>query len=242
MRKLIYALLCVVFLFSCTKEDRFVLNQKNYTMTANSTDVIKAEGLPNDALWISNNEYAASAIGSTLSSEKVGTANLSYDGETISVSVEPMYTMYTEPYMVWGSSISSIKSKYGNPYSGDDDILIYRTNNSASPYVLYSFTNGKLDGSAIVVPMIYSDQLVDFLGERYVFYSVDMSNYTADFAHFYGTKDNPKIDYIGRMAYDSSIGGVLILYVQSSADTRTYVETEYVNKISNVLCNIGMSL
>ncbi len=227
--------LIAIALCSCSKEEGIMLKQRSYTLYTDFTTKIEATGLPNDAAWISENEFVATANGYTISSSKVGSANLRYEDVSISVTVDPRCTLYTEPDMSWGSSISSIKSKYGNPYSSNNDILIYRTNNSASPLALYSFDNGKLTSSAIVVPIDYVDKLADFLGERYVIYSVDTTKYTADFAHCYGEIKNPKIDYIGRMAFEYSIGGILILYVPNSDDTRADNNSDYFNNMIKAL-------
>lgn len=224
MKKIVgLMLLCatMVWCVSCEQYGGEVVNQvllskTSYTMYSDASTTIEGSNLTN-ASWSSNNEFVATANGNTLSSDKVGSTNLYCNGQKISVTVKPRYSLYTEPDMSWGSSKSSIISKYGTPFADDGQTIMYETTNSSVPYIAYMFNETGLFSCGAVVQLTAGSTLVDFLGERYVFYSVNTSTYTASFAHCYGRKDNPQVDYAGQMAYQSSIGGILVVYASNSS-------------------------
>lgn len=95
----------------------------------------------------------------------------------------------------------------------DATTIIFKTDKNASPYVAYLFDNDrKVTGVGVYIDPLQGGELPDFLNERYLIYDVDVSNYTANFAHAVGYRDEPKIDYVGQMGYSSSLGLILIVY------------------------------
>lgn len=232
MKKILQTmLLCATILGATSCEqgiedaDKVSLSQTSYTMYSDAITTIDGTGLI-DAEWDSDNEFVATANGSTLSSNKIGNTNLYYNGQKIHVTVRPRYSLYTEPDMSWGKSKNAIISKYGTPMNDNGNTIIYETHNSSVPYVLYMFDNRGLFSCAAVVQLSAAYSLVDFLSERYVFYSLDKTTYTAEFAHCYGSIDDPRVDYAGQMAYQKSIGGILVVYASNES-------TKGANTISN---------
>jgi len=71
-----------------------------------------------------------------------------------------------------------------------------------------------------------------------VFYSVNTSTYTATFAHCYGRKDNPQVDYAGKMAYQSSIGGILVVYASNSSTRGVDNDTTFKSMTEFIECNL----
>lgn len=139
--------------------------------------------------------------------------------------------------MDWGASISTIRSRYGTPYSSDSEMLMYKSSNSNVPYYMYYFENGKLKYSYALVKLSASSTLVDFLTERYMTLNVNMSTYTATFTHCYGKISNPQCDYAVAFSYSSSIGGILVTYAPNSStstrtnkDTQGYIERLFIEK------------
>lgn len=240
MRKFfVLMLLCATMagLVSCQKEETGIkINQRAYTLYSDDVGTIDAIGLPDDAIWSSENEWVATAEGKNISSGKVGTTTLSFDGHSISATIKPRYSLYTEPDMSWGCSANSIISKYGQPFSKTDEVLLYESNNPAAPYTMYMFDETGLSSCATLVKFSYGEKLVDFLGERYVFFSVDTEDYTADFAHCYGTKQDPQIDIVGQMAFSSSIGGILVMYIPNTSNrTRSIEMVDYIDIMKKML-------
>ena len=95
MRKFfVLMLLCATMagLVSCQKEETGIkINQRAYTLYSDDVGTIDAIGLPDDAIWSSENEWVATAEGKNISSGKVGTTTLSFDGHDISGSVYNEY-------------------------------------------------------------------------------------------------------------------------------------------------------
>ena len=103
---------------------------------------------------------------------------------------------------------------------------------------MYMFDEKGLYSCAALVKYSYGERLVDFLGERYVFFSVDTEDYTANFAHCYGTKQDPQIDLVGQMAFSTSIGGILVMYIPNTSNNTRCVEmSEYIDIMAKMLNN-----
>jgi hypothetical protein len=91
-------LLCVTMAgaTSCTQEndnaEKVLLSKTSYTMYSDATTTIEGSGLTN-ATWSSDNEFVAVANGNTISSDKVGSTNLYCNGQKISVTVKPSYSL-----------------------------------------------------------------------------------------------------------------------------------------------------
>lgn len=118
-------------------------------------------------------------------------------------------------------------------YKQDASTIIFKTDKSASPYVAYLFDSDKtVMGVGVYINPLQVDLLPEFLNERYLIYDVDVSNYTANFAHAVGYRDEPKIDYVGQMGYSSSIGLILIAYAPiNNARGENYSVFDVLSKI-----------
>lgn len=242
MKRIIYLMILIAigaYVSSCeTNQDGGnVLTKTSYSLKSDSSTSIEGN-IPSSAVWDSQNEFVATAAGCNLSSHFVGSTYLQWNGNNIRVDVKPRYNLYDEPDMSWGSSLNTIISRYGTPDNESGNMILYETGNKAVPYELYQFDNNSLCSCGVVVHLEYGSSLVDFLGERYLFYSVDSYNYTADFAHCYGKIDNPQIDYIGQMAFSSSIGGIVVVYVggnsSRSENSATIVES-FANNLESLI-------
>lgn len=242
MKRVIYLMILIVmgaYVSSCEKthDGGSVLTKTSYSLKSDSSTGIDGN-VPSSAVWDSQNEYVATAIGRNLSSHFIGSTYLQWNGNTIKVDVKPRYNLYDEPDMSWGTSLNTIISRYGAPDKESGNMILYETGNKAVPYELYQFSNNSLTACGVVAHLEYGSSLVDFLGERYLFYSVDTYNYTADFAHCYGKKNNPQIDYVGQMAFSSSIGGIVVVYVggntSRSENSATIVES-FANNLESLI-------
>ena len=242
MKRIIYLMILIVigaYVSSCEmdQDGGNVLTKTSYSLKSDSSTSIEGN-IPSSAVWDSQNEFVATAAGCNLSSHFVGSTYLQWNGNNIKVDVKPRYNLYDEPDMSWGSSLNTIISRYGTPDNESGNMILYETGNKAVPYELYQFSNNSLVACGVVVHLEYGSSLVDFIGERCLFYSVDSYNYTADFAHCYGKIDNPQIDYIGQMAFSSSIGGILVIYVggntSRSENSATIVES-FANNLESLI-------
>lgn len=234
-------LLCATMMgiVSCETNDNqgITLSKINYSLYSDANTTIEGSGLTN-AVWKSNDEFVASANGNQLTSFKIGSTYLSCNGQKINVKVMPRFTSFKEPDMSWGSNKNTIIAQNGTPYSNQEDAIIYKTNNPNSPLIVYMFEGAKLAACGMLVPFSAGNNLVDFLDERYVFYSVNTTTYKANFAHCYGTKDAPTIDYAGQMAFDSSLNGILVLYIGNNTTKSVDSNTIFNTMIETIKNNI----
>lgn len=229
------------------------LSQTKYEVFARETTPVNGAGLYG-VVWKSSNKFVAEVEGDgTIVAHHVGSTSinpLAISGY-IQVEVKPKVTEYSEPMIrlhqkyingqlvtgnwqskyLWGTNISMISyyiKESGAPWkfeSKTHEIMLYSTGNKATPFIGYLFNGRELYATGIYVDPLYASQIPDFLAERFIVYSVDTSNYTADFAHVQITdNDEMTLNYAGRMAYSNSTGYILILYaeyVDSSVRTRS---------------------
>lgn len=244
MKKLLLlAIAAAMSMWSCSKNENndAWLSEMSYTLYPSQTERIQGENVSN-LNWDSHNEFVAMISGGVITGQFVGQTIVSESAHKLvfQVEVKPKYNLYTEPDMDWGASTTTIKKRYGTPYTSDSDMLMYKSNNDNVPYLIYYFENGKLKYSGALVKLSASSALVDFLSERYIAIDVNMSTYTASFTHCYGKLSDPQIDYAVMLTYSSSIGGLLVTYAQVSSNTRTNIDTQ--QRIESLLVEKGIKM
>ena len=144
----------LISFISCTdNEDDFIITKSDYKLYHDESATISGEGNFDKLVWNSDNDFVATITGKTIYANTIGTTSIvsSAGNLKINVIVEPKHNLYEEPDINWGTSMSTIKSKYGTPYGSTSDALIYKTNNSSAPYIMYAFTNGKLSLSSVIL-------------------------------------------------------------------------------------------
>lgn len=137
---------------------------------------------------------------------------------------------------LWGHHIGIIKqyvNKSGVPWKVKAqmyDVLTYETGNSETPFIGYVYDEkGYVYASCIYLDVRYANYLADFLGERFVIYSVDTNKYTADFARARIIDGKTKIDYIGRVSTSSTPGIIMILYVGVTEETKSRADLDSID-------------
>lgn len=137
--------------------------------------------------------------------------------------------------------MSAIKSKYGTPYSSTNEVLMYKTNNSSAPYVLYAFTNGKLSLSTVVLKnsTYVINKIADFLLERYIPVTTDIEDLSAGLIHCKGKINSPVIDYLVVVDYyQETTKSPVVIYAPYSGYKKlsdTPNSNEYFIKVENYL-------
>lgn len=241
MKKLFYTMLLLATILTITacgsddKPDNAKLSITSYTMY--HEDLASIEGTDiSDLTWKSENEFVATVKDDEITAQYVGktTVKSATKGLSFTVEVKPRYHTYEEPFLDWGASISEIKAKYGAPESEDANSLLYKTDNSNAPLLLYIFENGKLYTCGVACKVSVASQLADFLLERYVPVQVDVDNYKATFLHCYGTFSDPQTDYGVAMQYRSSIGGILVVYTGLNTKTKTTTDNDFSNSFEKL--------
>lgn len=181
--------------------------------------------------WDSSNNFVAEIDASQrIVPKHVGFAQIFGLGGLL-IEVTPKYTDYDLPVICLTTTYEGIEYETYPPIFGvppgsvrlfekrsmdprsDNSLMVYKTGNSKSPYVVYSFTDMKLQMSGTLIDTRYLSNLPDFLKERYNMYSVDLTKYSAYFYHQRGPKDDTKTDYIGGLQYSAQLGGVLMVFM-----------------------------
>jgi hypothetical protein len=120
--------------------------------------------------------------------------------------------------------MQSLKNKLGNSFEESENSLTCSTNNSKCPLIAYMFENNKLTSIGYIVPTNYSDELIDFLGERVV--PVITDELPMVFGHFsQSTGGDLKSDYIVALDISDNAKYFSIMYMEfeySSAQTEAY--------------------
>lgn len=173
------------FLSACSSDDNDDKTKfGNVSIAAGENKVIKgADG----TTWTSENKYIAEIENGTLKAHRVGETKLISSKGSFKVNVLPKYSYYKEPYMGWGVSTTSIKNNMkGYTLVGETEKALMYNGKGIEAYVMYLLENSRLNSAAVFIPTSYSDEVVEFLNERYV----------------YGTKED---NYIGMISPDRKI-------------------------------------
>lgn len=173
------ALLCTfaaAFVFtSCGSDDegeKFSISESKLTLHFEETEQLSAT---TNVTWSSENEFVAIVNSNGLvEGGHVGKTNIvatSTDGNSAKCEVEivPVYSTYKEPYLEFGASKATVKSKETRKlYKEQTSSLAYEGENSFVELVLYSFDDdGKLKGASIALSLACASEVTKFLLERY---------------------------------------------------------------------------
>ena len=118
--------------------------------------------------WKSANPLVASVEGRTITAERAGSTTITGSAGTINVSVKATRFDFTEPYLSFGASKSSVKSAMSSYTLTSDKSTTLGYKGKGKVYMYgYGFKNNQLDMSMLIVRDTYSNDLSDFLLERY---------------------------------------------------------------------------
>ncbi len=232
--KLLFFFLAVIAFTSftsCSSDDddeKAKLSFKDITLKAGTTHIIENG---DDIQWTSDNEYIASVKNRIISAHRVGTTIISGGEHEFNVTVEPTLILYNDPCLNWGASISKVKSfMSGYELMGSDSEALLYKGQLYADYIGYIFNNGKLSTTSVYVPSNYSEEVSDFLAEKYIYAVYDEDE-----------------GYIGFVSVDfsmvifatiSELGGEYywnIIYMEATADmTRGEASADYSSVIKNV--------
>ena len=162
---LAFVLICLpLATFTSCGDDADDDNQSmNLTLNAGET-----HDIGNGSDWKSANPLVASVSGSTIKANCVGNTTISSGSSNIKVTVKATHFDFNDPCLQWGASKSSVKS-YMSKYNLVDETstsLAYDGSGKTYSYI-YSFENGKLNFSSILVKSYYSSDITTYLKERY---------------------------------------------------------------------------
>ncbi len=173
--------------------------------------------------YTSENEYHAEVSESGLvTAGRVGETNIvltnGEDTKKVKITVQPQSNLYPEPDLTFGMSRSAVKAKLGTPDSETDGAIGYGEWSYAADIVMCLFDGAdKLTSYAVMVKTAYTEQLSDFLSERYVLGGVDADEYLL--AYVNGLDPNSTTMLIGAQVYNLSYW--MVIYLPYSATSRS---------------------
>lgn len=226
MKKILfYAFMAMatVLVSSCSSDDdgeeSLSINKSQLEMYADNEALLTAT---TSAQWSSDNDFVAEV-------DQEGKVTANHVGETTitasngnkraycKVSVVPQYTLYADPVLDFGCSMSDVKSKEKRTLAGSGTNYIgYKGDNDNVTGIIYNFNNGKLNGVIVMIKHNYNsamaDRMVNFLRERYaiagydddVYYFVNGNSGSFDMAVYLDPtySDNPRYATITYLPYE----------------------------------------
>ncbi|MGA1977652.1 MAG: hypothetical protein ABSG89_07320 [Bacteroidales bacterium] len=191
-------LIVILCLTGCKKSEKSLsLNATETTLTKNQTFNLIVSPDTSGCVYESENDFIA-----TVSPSGVITAQLT--GETYidvsnadkgfaakcKVTVSPVYSMYREPYLVFGKSKTDVKAYETRLLLEEDDsTLFYSGENSYITDLLYLFEKSAYTVSSSLIPASQVNLLVNYLTERYV----PVADYGSSGPVYYMTTDRKTI-------------------------------------------------
>ncbi len=171
----IWSFAVVFILASCSDGDdeKFSINKNKLTLHYEETEQLTAS---ESAEWISENDFVAGVSSDGLvEGGHVGKTNIvatsTAGGSAVcEVEITPVYSTYIEPFLEFGASKETVKSKETRDlYKEESTSLIFEGENSLVRLVLYSFDDsGKLKDAGVVLSLACASEATKFLIERYL--------------------------------------------------------------------------
>ncbi len=171
----IWSFAVVFILASCSgsgDDEKFSINKNKLTLHYEETEQLTAS---ESAEWISENDFVAGVSSDGLvEGGHVGKTNIvatAAGGSAVcEVEITPVYSTYIEPFLGFGASKETVKSKETRDLKTEDSTyLVYKGENSLVNSVLYSFDDsGKLKFALVGVSMACASEAMKFLLERYL--------------------------------------------------------------------------
>lgn len=174
---LLFSLMVISLAFvSCGSDKEDEPNYANQTLLAGETYTIPGKNLD----WTSDNELIASVSNGIVKAEHVGETTIRNGSKSFKVTVNGKYNTFKEPYMNFGASMSSVKSfMSGYTLSQEKSETLLYDGRFPVMYYLYTFKNAGMYLSSAIIKSssVDTDEMVEFMKERYVFVTMDESKY-----------------------------------------------------------------
>ncbi len=175
------AAICLTTFIGCEKDKDvelpLTLKSTSTTLTSSQTFNITVTPDTVGCTYESENDLIASvSTNGLITAKRVGETNIVVKNNKknftskFKVTVTPKYSMYKEPYLVFGSTKAAIKNYEKRSLMEEAETYInYYGENSTTSGILYSFSNSTYEVSACLIPTSYSSLLSSFMAERYVY-------------------------------------------------------------------------
>ena len=213
------------FVISCGDDDDddnsiLITSSKDLSMKSGETSQIQC--VQNGVIFESEDDFVATVSASgEIKASHVGSTYIKVNGsKMIKVAVVPKYANYDEPITEFGISLQQVKSKEkNNPSVTRDDVLLYDgTGHETSR--MYSFKDGKLVYSAMIVDGALYKNIVNFLTERYQVMDVNSSGSSSDYVVMMVNGLTPETITMGVGISVYNKTSLLVLYFPTDEATR----------------------
>lgn len=176
MKKLILLTLLILPLAfaSCGSDDE--PNYSNQTLAVGSVYSIPGRSTG----WTSDNELIASVSTNGVTAKHVGETNIRNGSKSFKVTVTGKYNTFKEPCLQFGASMTQVKN-FMSGYTLNKELTDALLYDGKFPvmYYMYTFKNTRMYLSSAIIKSssVDTEEMVDFLNERYVFVTKDESKY-----------------------------------------------------------------
>ena len=192
MKKVIYYFGFLIALFlncgliACSSDDddndkKLTVSPESISMHYDETQQLNAKGATN---WKTSNDFVADVDSKgKVEARHIGKAQIvasnGKSSATCNVTITPMYTLYDDPILNWGASISTIKSSVKKELvSSNATSLTYKYTIGSDPCIIaYSFKDNKLIAVMCVFDYAYYLQAGYYVLERYQPFSAQEGSY-----------------------------------------------------------------
>ncbi|MDP4239931.1 MAG: Ig-like domain-containing protein [Bacteroidota bacterium] len=228
--KKVFLFLLPVFILSCTEKEQFItLSDSSVTILYDGSKQLivnySSDALKSKTYNYSSSDSTVVSVSKTgmVSGVSIGTATIkiaSTDGkytDECNFTVSPKSTLYKEPYTVFGSTISTVKSKETRTIKSETTTgLLYTDTDSDVRYVMYLFENGKLTSASALLTETTSiaTEVTTFLLERY--------KYLGTSGAFYFFTDRKSGNGIA-LTVDATLG-LCVLYIPSTSSSSVQIQ------------------
>ena len=127
--------------------------------------------------------------------------------------------LYTEPYLGWGASKSTVNSAMSGYTLASDEstVLVYTSGKNVAPYYAYAFSDGgQLYASQVYVNSTNGEALTTFLNAKYTYKSADSESL------YYLTKDGNTVVQVAKspmsLEGDNSTYYLVTYYANTNGD------------------------
>jgi hypothetical protein len=165
---------CAIFAcYSCNTEfDSLQLSHSSLSMNYEDQQPLQVINESGNIEWSTENDFHATVNqNGMVTAGHVGSTNIvAQKGKQkgkCSVTVKPKYALYDTPYMNWGATMTQVKVDLGTPDQEQAKALVYKMNSAGDILAIYSFTDGKLTSSGVLLHIKYGTTLGNYLVERY---------------------------------------------------------------------------
>lgn len=203
--KILVIALILLALSSCKKDDpgpSYSLDKKELVLVSKGTSQLSVTGATTEVFtYTSKNDLiAAVSTSGLITGKRVGETmirvSLGTYKDSCKVAVSPLYNTFAEPITSFGLSKAEVKAKEKRTLIAETDAALLYSGSIQEKQVMYTFTDGKLKYSVVILSSAYSSAIGSYMAERYVIISVSPAiGYAVDKSFYVGADLQSNFDW-----------------------------------------------